>query len=74
MLSVSVCMLRLIITLDMKFEINSPTNKEKLTTEMIKLSIHILKISQKMFIIEWATVTFLSASLITNKYREGSLL
>lgn len=32
---------------------------------------HIQNVTLKMFIIEWTTVTFRSASLITNKYREG---
>lgn len=35
---------------------------------------HIEKFTLKSLIIEWTTVTFCSASLLTNKYREGGSL
>lgn len=40
----------------------------------MKWSIHIQHFTWKMLIIEWTTVTFCSASLLTNKYWEGGSL
>ena len=56
------------------FEINSPKIKGKTQQKDYKIKhSHIQNFTLKMLIIEWTTVTFCSASLLTNKYREGGL-